>query len=149
MEETSSTVLLSSGVKNLTYIAAAFLGLNPLSYYILGIFMILDTFTGVVRSGVIHGWRSVTSHAASIGVLSKCTVILVPLLLALAGKGIGFDLSFIAKSALNILILAELYSILSNIQSIRVKQDVEEFDAVNYVLGWIRTLLEKKVKRDN
>lgn len=125
-----------------------FVHISPEGYWILGVLMIADTITGVIRSGVIRGWQSITSKELSIGVLAKGTLILVPLLIALAGKGIGFDLTFLATSTLNILILAELYSSISNIESIRRRKDVLEFDAVNYMLDKIRTLLEQTVKRE-
>lgn len=109
--------------------------------------MIIDTITGVARSGTIHGWRSVTSHLMTVGILAKCMVLLVPFLLSLAGHAIGVEVAFIAKSALNVLIISELYSILSNIQSIRLGRDVQEFDAVNYLLTRLRDTLERYVKK--
>ena len=146
METVATHASASALFKNFSYIVAVFVSLSPESYSILAVFMIVDTFTGIVRSGVIKGWKSVTSHELTSGILAKCLVILVPFLLALAGKGIGLQLDIIAKSALNVLILSELYSILSNIQSIRLKKDIAEFDAVNYLLGTLRAFLEKNVK---
>jgi toxin secretion/phage lysis holin len=134
-------------VKNFSYLGAIFVSLNPQSYTILGIFMIIDTITGVAKSGVVHGWRSITSHEASLGILSKMTLLLVPMLLAMTSHAVGMELNFVAKAALNILILSELYSILSNIQSIRMKKDVAEFDAISYALDKIRTGIENSIKK--
>lgn len=134
-------------LRNLSYFLAVFVNVNPESYWILGLLMIVDTLTGIIRSGVVHGWRTVTSHDASTGILAKGCLILVPLLIALSGRGVGLDLSFVAKSTLNILICSELYSILSNVQSVRLCRDVEEFDAINYLLIKLRLFLEKTVKK--
>lgn len=143
MEHTTGTFTVA---KNISYILAAIVSLNTESYMIIGAFMIIDTITGVTRSIVVHGGRSFTSHAATLGITAKLLVILIPLLVVLAGQGAGINLVPVAKSALNILILSELYSILSNIQSVRLKRDVAEFDAVNFLLDKLRLFLEKTVK---
>lgn len=144
MTPTISTTTL---LKHFSYVGVVFVALPPESYGILAFFMILDTVTGIIRAGIIRGWRSITSHLASVGILAKCLLILVPLLVAVAGHGVGLNLDIIARGALNILILSELYSILSNIQSIKQRKEVKEFDAVNYLLGTLRDWLEKNVKK--
>lgn len=147
METITTKFSIYTLLKNFSYIGASLLSLNIESYSILGIFMIVDTVTGVARSGTIHGWRSITSHVMTVGILAKCMVLLVPFLLSLAGHAIGVEVAFIAKSALNVLIISELYSILSNIQSIRLGREVQEFDAVNYLLTKLRDTLERYVKK--
>ena len=137
--ETTTTEIL----KNLSYIPAIFLGLSTESYAILGALMIVDTITGVIRAGVVHGWRSVNSHNLSFGILSKMCLILIPLIVALAGRGSGVDLTIVAKGALSMLVLSETYSILGNMQSIRTRKDIAEFDAVNFVLAGLRHTIEK------
>lgn len=148
MENTSQTNLIAVTIlKHFSYFMAIFVSLNSESYGVLGVLMLVDTVTGVIRSGVVHGWRSITSHAASSGILAKGLMILVPFLIAITGHGLGFDLKFIAKATLNVMILSELYSILSNIQSIRIRQDVQEFDAVTYILSFLRNILAGKIKK--
>lgn len=138
---------LPSIFKNLGYLGAIFLGLSLDSYLILGIFMLLDTILGVARVGVVHGWREVKSYRLTSGIVSKLTIILVPLLIAYTGKGIGMDLHHIATSALSVLILAHAYSIFGNIHSIRLRKDVYEFDAVSWVLTQIQVVIEKLIKQ--
>lgn len=147
MEQHSYPYTAFNIFKNLSYFLMVFVHLSPESYSILGVLMIVDTVTGIVRSGVIDGWQTVTSHELSTGILAKGTLILVPLLIALASRGVGFNLTIIASTTLDILILSELYSSLSNIQSIRLRRQVLEFDAVNYVLSKLRDLLENTIKR--
>ena len=147
METGATTLSITTILKNFSYLCAAFVSLGHDSYTILAIFMIIDTITGILRSGTIHGYRSVTSHNLSMGIVKKGLVIIIPLLIAVAGQGVGINLVFLAKSTLSILILSELYSILSNIQSIRLKRDVQEFDAVNFLLSKLRDILEKTLKK--
>jgi len=143
-EITTLTIL-----KNMGYIPAVFLGLSTESYGILAALMIVDTITGVTRAGVVHGWRSVNSHNLSFGILSKMCLILVPLIVALTGRGSGLDLTLVAKGALSAIILSEAYSILGNVQSIRIRKDIQEFDAINFILVKLRKMLEKLLATDN
>lgn len=135
--------------KNLAYIPAVFLGLSTESYGILAVLMIVDTATGIIRAGIVRGWKSVNSHNLSFGILSKMCLMLVPFVVAVAGRGAGFDLTIVASGALSILILSETYSILGNTQSIRIRKDIQEFDAINLLLSKMRKLLEKLLVAEN
>lgn len=136
----------TSIVKNLGYLGALFIGLSTESYAILGAFMVLDTILGITRVGLNHGWKEVKSYRMTAGIISKLTVLLVPLLTVWAGKGVGFDLHWLATWALNALILAQLYSIIGNIYSIRIGKDIDEFDAVSWVLRRVQVVIEKVLK---
>lgn len=142
MTETSSIVAL----KNLGYIPAILLGLSLESYTILAVLMLLDTIFGVIRTGVVHGGRSIKSYKLAAGIISKLSIILIPVLLAWAGRGAGINLITLAQGTLGVLILAETYSILSNIYSIRVRKDIHEYDAVSAILLWVRSLIESIIK---
>jgi len=134
-------------LKNASYIGAIFLGLSVDSYAILGIFMILDTILGVTRVYIVHGGQAIKSYRLMSGLLSKMTIIMVPLIIAYTGKGVGMDLNFVASAALSVLILSHAYSILGNIRSIHVRQDVYEFDAVSWALTKIQLGIEYQLKK--
>ena len=146
MQNTATTSIVVM-IKNLAYIPAFIIGLDVRSYGILAVLMVLDTITGIIRAGVVHGWRSVNSHQASFGILSKLVMILVPIVLALAGEGVKINIIWVAQGALSMLILSETYSILGNIQSVRLRRDVVEFDAINFILQKIRLWLEYLIKK--
>lgn len=133
-------------LKNLGYIGAVFLGISLHSYAILAAFLVIDTLLGIVRVATVHGGRAIKSYRLVSGLMSKMTVILVPLLIAYTGKGIGMDLHYLATSALSVLILAHAYSILGNIHSIQLGRDVYEFDAVSWTLTKIQLAIEKLLK---
>jgi phage-related holin len=145
--ETTSTLSGWTFFKNLTYIPAFVLGLSTEAYGILAVLMLIDTITGVIRSGTIHGWRSVTSHAAEVGLLAKLLLLIVPMVVALTARGAGLDLRWVASGALTVLIVSEGYSILGNIHSTYLRQDVKEFDAINFLLTKLRDTLERVVKK--
>lgn len=121
-------------------------GLSTEAFAIFGVLIVLDTFTGVVRTIRIRGGKSFTSLQLTGGVISKGFVISVPLVVAWAGRGAGLDLTLVAQGILSVLILAEAYSILGNIHAIHIKKDVKEFDAVAWILGMARNRLEHYLK---
>lgn len=135
--------------KNITYVIAvfAYLHVSVETIIILTTLMAIDVITGVIRSGVLHGWRTVTSHLLSIGVMKKLLFLMIPFILALSAKGVGVDLMWVISWAISALILSETYSALSNIYAIHTKKDVEEFDAMSYILERLRDLLEFSIKR--
>jgi len=139
----SEPVTTGTILKHLAYIPAVIFGLSTHSYAILAFFILLDTFTGVLRAGILHGWREVTSFKFTTGLVSKLLIIFIPLMIALAGKGVGIDLTFLAQSAIGMLILAQFYSILGNIHAIKIRRDVKEFDAISWVISHIQTIVEK------
>lgn len=146
---TAATSTSSIVMKNLLYIPIFFLGLSMKSFGILAMFMLLDVITGMVRAYVVHGGSSIKSYRLGAGILSKLCIILVPVLVVWGGEGANIDLLMVAQGALSVLILAELYSILGNIQSIRLRQDVMEFDAVNFLILKLRDYLEGVIKKDH
>lgn len=136
-----------SVVKNVGYACVFFIGLDAQSYFILALFMVLDTFLGIIRVVIVHGGQAVRSYRLVSGLMAKLAIILVPLIIAYTGKGIGMDFHLLAVWSLNLLILAQAYSILGNINSIYVRKDVYEFDAVSWVLTKIQGTLEKLLRQ--
>lgn len=136
-------------LKNLLYVPAFLLGLSLQSFSILAVFMLIDVATGIVRTYVVNGGHSIKSSRLGAGILSKGCIILVPVLLVWAGEGSGLNLLPVASGTLSVLILAELYSILGNVQSIRLKRDIMEFDAVNFIILKLRDYLESFIKKDH
>jgi hypothetical protein len=133
-------------IKNASYVGAIFLGLSIHNYGILAFFMLLDTILGVTRVGIVHGGQAIKSMRLGSGIIAKILIILIPILLAYAGKGIGLNLISVASAGISILILAHLYSILGNIHSIYLRRDVYEFDAISWALTKIQNVIEKFMK---
>ena len=149
IEETTNHITTGAVLKHLGYIPAIMFGVSTDSYAILAFFILLDTLTGVLRAGILHGWREVTSFKFTTGLISKLLVIFIPLMIALAGKGVGLNLTILAQSAIGMLILAQFYSILGNIHAIKIRKDVKEFDAVSWVITHIQEVVEKLLVDSN
>ena len=140
-------------VKNSAYVAAflagtMYLGINPDSVVILTIFIVLDIFAGIIKSITLYGPRSIKSSIFERGVVAKMLIIGIPVNLALAGKGIGFDLAPLAQGTITVLILSEFYSILGNFYAIRTGTERVEFDAVAYVVNNLKKLLRTFITDD-
>lgn len=129
--------------KNLAYIPAFLLGLSTESYAILGAFMAIDMLLGITRVYTIHGGIHIKSYKAKAGVISKLTILAIPLLIVYLGKGVGLNLLPLAQWAIGAFLLAEFYSIVSNIYSIRLGKDIEEFDAVSFILKKLQKIIER------
>ena len=145
IKETST---ITSLLKNLGYFPAMLLGLSGETYLILAVLMVVDTIFGVARVGVIYGWEHASSYRLSAGILSKLAIIGVPLFIAMAGRGSGMNLTFLAQGAIGMLCLAQLYSILGNVYSMRIGKEVREFDAVSWVLRRLQIIIERIIKDD-
>jgi len=148
MSDSISTMAL---FKNLSYVVAfvaslEWIGLNPQAMAVFSILMLVDIATGVTRAAIVSGGRSVRSAVLKKGVVAKLLILTAIFSVALAGKGIGFDMAVLAQAAVNVLILGELYSILGNVHSVRTGNKKIEFDAVAFILSRVRELLEKAMK---
>lgn len=125
-------------IKVALYGAIAYVGLPVQPFFVLAILLALDFITGVLKSYVLG--LGIRSYKASIGMISKMVLILIPVVLALLMKGTGFEeYQAIVITSINVLILSEAYSTIANIYTITTREEIEEFDAVS---AFIRVVLD-------
>lgn len=136
-------------MKHLSYIPAFLLGMSMHSFTILFVFIMLDMVTGIWRVWVTQGPAAIKSRHAINGLASKMLFMLIPLIIAYTGKGVGLDLIAAAAGCLGLLIASTGYSIIGNIYTIRTGVVVAEFDAVRFILNGIRKGLEKMTDGDH
>ena len=105
------------------------------------VLMIIDIITGIIKSIRINGTRSIKSIILVAGFVSKILLILIPVILAYTGQGIGIDLKPLVSGTMMVLVVAESYSSLGNIQAVRIGKDVPEFDIVSFLIKKIRKQL--------
>jgi hypothetical protein len=128
-----------------------FTGLSKEIVTILAILIALDLFTAIIRELTVTGGRFL-SRTLWVGIASKGLLILIPIVLALVGKGIGMNLKWLAELSLSALIVAESYSILGNIiQTRNNDKTIDEQDAVTSVIksleSFISTILTTVLSR--
>ena len=112
---------------------------------ILAVLVGVDFISGVSRAHALA--EPVTSHRMRVGMLTKCGVITVPLVMALTAKGLGTDFTWLVQWTVSVFILSESYSIIANIHAIRTGILLPEFDAVSAILKKVRSLIDVIDKR--
>lgn len=115
-------------------------------FMILGWIIIIDFMTGVGKSIVLR--IPITKKKAIDGIIFKSIILLIPLVIALVAKGLGFDVKDYVYWIVSLLIVAEAYGVFGNILSIRNKKLIEDQDVVNIILNGIRNLIIKYVNKN-
>lgn len=122
----------------------AFLGLDVTKLAILSLLMLFDLFTGVVKAYVSK--EDVTSRRLSAGFLSKIMMLLIPLTVALMAKGMDMDMRWFVTFTVSILIVAESYSVVGNVYTIKTGEAVKEIDAVSAIVKALSRFLENMLR---
>lgn len=127
---------------NLLYVLGAYLGIKHEMMGILATLLIIDTVTGILKSARINGVKSITSTSLTAGIISKMLLFLVPVIVALALKSFNVaDSTVVLQASIGVLCMSEAYSSISNIQSYRTGEAVDEVDALAIILKWMKKLL--------
>lgn len=142
MMEKQSFILNTALLPFASLIAA--LGLDVTKFFILSFLMVLDLVTGVTKAYVRK--EDVTSRRLSAGFLSKVMVLLIPLTVAVMAKGIDVDMVWFISFTISILIVAEAYSVVGNVYTIKTGEAVKEIDAVSAIVKALRRILENMLR---
>lgn len=125
--------------KTLKYISYIFViienfGISTFKIKMLTILMIFDIITGILKSYFAKGGNSIRSKVFFAGICSKLFILTIPMLIQVLGKGIGQDFSFLVNWCFNCLMVAEFYSFITNIRSIKERKNLKEYDAFTMIL---------------
>ena len=121
--------------------ALTYLGLNGESFFLFSVLLLIDYITGVAKAYRLN--QCITSNRMKYGILSKLSLLLIPIVLAIGAKAVGADFKTVLLVGINILVLSEVYSIIGNIYSIRTKDELPEYDVVAMIGKRIRSVLLK------
>ena len=125
-------IVLFSGV-------LSYLEISQEPFTLFAILLIIDYLTGIMKAKVLC--IAITSNKMKYGVISKLSLLLIPITIAIGAKAVGADSHHILLAGMYILIFSEVYSIIGNIYSIRTKEELPEYDAVSVIGKKIRTFL--------
>ncbi len=144
---TQSRITTMQELKNIGYMVAFacgwvcdYTGLSEEAIYILTALMIVDTAFGFVKAMKLG---KTSSTKLTVGVVSKFILLLIPISISLAGIVTGINLKPMATGTINIMAMAELYSIIANAYSIRTGKVIQEHDAIALMLKKVKKTLEK------
>lgn len=128
-------VILFSGI-------LAYLEISQEPFTLFAILLVIDYITGLWKAKTLE--YSITSNKMKYGLVSKLSLIIVPIVVAMGAKALGADSHYVLNSGMYILILSEVYSIIGNIYSTRTKQEFPEYDALAAIGKYIRNFLMSK-----
>lgn len=128
-------------MKTFMYGIFIFLDIDVNIVKILAILMSVDTVLGIFKS--IRLKRKISFKKLVWGMITKVSVLIVPMILALVAKTLSFDFTWFVNAVLNILVLAEAFSSISNIISIKEGKEVQNQDFITKLLNTVRAGLSK------
>lgn len=134
---------LISWIKYIGYILFVYLGIESEVFLILAIVMAVDSVTGVIRAVRLGEKISFTIFYG--GVAIKFLFVLIPLLVALVGKGLQQDLTIGALVVMKIMVVSEAYSALGNIYSAKTKKKISNIDFISLLIHAIRNLFKSVI----
>lgn len=127
-------------IKVMIYTSFVFLNIKEDVVHILLLLMFLDTFFGVVKAIVAN--ERVTIKKLLLGLTIKFLILLIPMMLALVGKGLSiYDFTPLVEIVFRILIVGEGFSIITSMYIIKTGKKVEDVDIVSLMLATLRKVL--------
>lgn len=120
----------------------AYAGLSSEQMVAFTVLIAIDYITGVVKA--YHIGESITSNRMKYGAISKLSLLVVPIVLGIGSKATGIDFGMAIGMFVNILIISEMYSSISNVYAITKGKELPEYDALAIVARNVRDYLIKK-----
>lgn len=131
--------------KTLLYALCVYLGIKTDVVKILFYMMLIDTFLGVLKALLLGD--KISPKKLLIGILTKLLLLIVPMILALMAKALSFNFIYFVTAVMNILIVNEGISCVTNIISIKSKKKIENTDYVTMLLRSIHKGLTTIIQR--
>ena len=133
-------------IKYLIYGLFAFLQIDIDVVFILGILMMIDTGLGIAKSVIVSKLKF-TFAKLLWGLVSKAGILLIPMILALVAKGVGFDFKWLVEIVLKILVVSEAISGITNILSIKEKKHIKNEDFISKLLHAVRQFFSDTLRK--
>ena len=133
-------------VKTLSYAFFVYLDIDIDIFRILAIFLLIDTVSGTLK---VLRWNKEEFRFKKLmwGMITKIGILIIPLAVALLGKGMQYDLSFGVDITIKVLILSELFSSAGNFYTLRTGIVVNDIDFISMGLLAIRKGSKKQIDK--
>lgn len=133
-------------LKALLYSTFIYLNLDVDVVKILLWLMLIDTVSGILKAFILS--KRFDFKVLFFGICSKLLVLLIPMVVALVGKGISktYDFVIVLDCILKVLVVSEGLSTITNFYVIKTKKEVKNFDVITLLLSSIRNLLLRIIK---
>ena len=131
-------------LKILIYALFAYLNVDTEPFFILMILMSVDTSMGAIKA--IRLGQKFSFKKMLMGFTLKLCFLIIPLLIALMGKSLGYDFHHPVSITLSILSISEIYSILGNIYTVKNRAEVDKLDVISELLLVLRFAMRRLLR---
>lgn len=121
------------------------LDINVDTVKILTALMVMDTVLGILKALRLE--QQFSFNILTWGFVTKLAVLIVPMTLGLVGKALTFDFTWFIDATLDILVLSEGFSIITNVLAIREKKHIKNTDIMTKLLNVIRNGLMRIINQ--
>lgn len=132
-------------LKSVLYGLFVWLGIKTGTVKILFYLMVIDSLLGIAKALVLG--ERFSFKRLGWGMVSKLSLLFIPMILALIAKGLNLEFNLFVIAAMNILIVNEGISCITNILSIKTKKHIQNNDYVTLMLNSIKNLLSGLIQR--
>jgi len=122
-----------------------FLGIKTGVVSVLFWLMMLDTLLGIGK--VIRLHEKFDFRKLVWGITNKLLMLSIPMIIALMAKGMSYDFSYFVVAIMNVLIVNEGISCITNILSIKNKRQIENTDYMTMLIDSIRKGMTKVMNK--
>lgn len=123
-------------LKTTLYGLFIWLNIDMTVFVVLVSFMLLDSFTGGIKA--VRLGEAFKFKKLFIGLSVKFLFLIIPLSVAMLGKGLGSDMAFGVEVIMRLLIVSEFYSFIGNVYTIKTKEEVDDIDIISMLLVALR-----------
>lgn len=133
-------ILMDNQLKTLVYSVFIYLNMDTEPVTIFVYLMLADTVLGAIKVLRINPTKF-SFKELLLGFVVKPALLVFPMTIALIGKGIDYNLTILVSLSIKILIVSEGISIISNLISIKTKEETQDFDIITKLLKKTRSFL--------
>lgn len=131
--------------KSCLYALFIYLGIKTGTAMILFWLMVIDSVLGIGKA--LRLGEKFSFKILLWGMITKISILLIPLVVALVGKGLNLDFTYFVIAVINILIVNEGISAITNILSMKTKTRIENADYITMLLKLIRRFFAGIIQR--
>ena len=131
--------------KEAAYVLFIYLGMGTDVVKILFCLMVIDSILGIIKA--LRLGEKVSIKILVWGIITKLLLLVIPMTVALIAKGLSFDLTQFVVIIIDIIVVSEGISIITNIISIKTKQQLENTDFITKLLISIKNVLTFAMKK--
>jgi toxin secretion/phage lysis holin len=143
LEIENSWIRLFNAIKLGVYFIFAYLNINAEVFGILMTLMVIDSLVGSIKA--IRLSKEFRFRILIWGICIKLLILLIPMVVALVAKAIGKDFTLAVNWVMNMLIVAEAYSILGNIYDAKNKTHSRNLDLISMIIQSLKNMIGRKL----